>query len=179
MGVYGTNGAQNDGYFQFMANGQDWDTRSEFLHPEPARQQEFTWQTEAKGASMAVHGSLVAVQASERSLVVTHFISDVDVVRVECDAFAESNISGLQWSSAGGYLAVQCVSADQAQLMLMETYGWQRIACHVYGRGVPVLWAPTKPYLAVLDGNNIQVQHKPPFVLQGLQILICAEGKRI
>ena len=129
------------------------------MYVEPEWQRQETWQTGAKSASVAGHGSLVAWQTGRCRLTVIDMSSYTEVAHVSLDAVAlpDSDIDGLQWSSSGDHLAIQCRNADRAQLMLVETCSWQHVACREYGTGLSIHWAPSKPSLAILDGSQVEV----------------------
>ena len=169
MALYGAHEEDSADYFAVLRQEQEENCPLDYLLPEPDWQQELTWQAEAADASVAGHGSQVAVQTGRCSFVVMDLTLRIKLVDRNCDedASADSDIIGLQWSSSGDLLAVQCANACHAQLILMETCRWQRIACCKYGTDFSIVWAPTKPSLAIIDGNTAQV--RPKQLLQSLE----------
>ena len=138
-----------------------WLADPEFIFPDADWQCQKTWQTEAEGASVAGHGSLLAWQTGRCSLTVIDMSSFTEVAHVSLKAVAlpDSDLEALQWSSSGDHLAVQCQTAARAQLIVLATCSWQPIACREFGTRLSSLWAPTEPSLAIHDGNHIEVRH--------------------
>ena len=171
---YSADGSDDEYLFgQVTYNGQwcngQWCTDSgaeavrESAIPEPDWQQEMTWPTESGHACMASHGSLVARQTSEHSSSVVDLVSHAELVHLSFEESAsspDSVITGLQWSSSGDLLALQYadVASGCAQLMLMETERWQRMASCDYSPGFSIARAPNKPTLGVNNGMIVEVR---------------------
>ncbi|KAK9822348.1 hypothetical protein WJX74_010492 [Apatococcus lobatus] len=158
MTLYGPYGEDDDDYFAWPMHVNEYDPDPELLNPEPDWQQDITWQTEAESASVAGCGSFLAWQTDRCSLTIFDMTSCNEAASMSYDAAAlrGSDISSLQWSSSGEFLAIGFESPAWAQLILVEKHSWQQIACHEYGKGLCLLWGPTKPSLAILHGNTAE-----------------------
>ncbi|KAK9822261.1 hypothetical protein WJX74_000441 [Apatococcus lobatus] len=162
MALYGPDGARSDEYFGLPFDINEYDVDPELFNTNPDWQQDITWQTEAESASVAGHSSLLAWQIDRCSLTVFDMTSCNEVAYIIYNAAAlhGSDISSLQWSSCGEILAIGLEHPARAQLILVEKHSWQQIACHEYGKGLCLLWGPTKPSLAILHGNTAEARLK-------------------